>query len=183
MNTNLDPAHSAVLLVDWQARLCPAMPPAILEANTRNAGHFLTLAGRLGMPVITSEQYPKGLGHTIEPLAALLDGPAHPKTMFSAMADEAIAAAVRATGRRSWIVLGMETHICVFQTVRGLVDAGFDVHVPRDAVVSRSKGNWRNGLQLIGAAGGLVTNTEAALFDLLGEARGEHFKLVSRLIR
>ena len=64
-----------------------------------------------------------------------------------------------------------------------LVDAGFDVHVPRDAVVSRSKGNWRNGLQLIGAAGGLVTNTEAALFDLLGEARGEDFKLVSRLIR
>lgn len=183
MNTRLDPAHSAVLLVDWQQRLTAAMPPAIAERNARNASHVLTLAGRLGLPVVATEQYPKGLGPTIEPLAELLDAPAHAKTMFGAMADQPTAAAVRATGRRTWIVLGMETHICVFQTVRGLVEAGFDVQVPQDAVLSRSEANWRSGLELIRAAGGLVTNTEAALFDLLGEGRGDDFKRVSRLIR
>lgn len=183
MNLDLSPDDCAVLLVDWQVRLAGAMPPAIAEANQKRAGHVLTLAGRLGLPVVVTEQYPKGLGHTVEPLAGLFDGAPHAKTTFSAMGDAAAAAAIRATGRRRWIVMGMETHVCVFQTARDMVGAGYDVHVPRDAVLSRSEGNWSNGLALIAAAGGLVTNTETVLFDLLGEAKGDDFKVVSRLIR
>jgi len=183
MNLRSRPEDSAVLLIDWQQRLTAAMPAAIAEANTRNASHLLTLAARLGLPVVATEQYPKGLGPTLEPLSALLDAPPHAKTVFSAMAADAAVEAIRATGRRSWIVLGMETHVCVFQTARDMVEAGFDVQVPQDAVLSRTAANWRNGLDLIGAAGGLVTNTETVLFDLLGEAKGDDFKAVSRLIR
>ena len=92
-------------------------------------------------------------------------------------------AAIEATGRRTFIVVGIEAHICVFQTVRDMVAAGYTVHVPGDAAISRSKANWRNGLELCARAGGIITNTETALFDLLEVGRGEVFKEVSRLIR
>lgn len=183
MNTELTPDDTAILLIDWQERLYGAMPPTVGEANTRNASHLLTLAGRLGLPVVATEQYPKGLGPTLAPLARLLEGPAIAKTTFSAMGHPPAADAIRAAGRRRWIVLGIEAHVCVFQTARDMVAAGYEVQVPRDAVLSRSEGNWRNGLELVRAAGGLVTNTETALFDLLGEAKGDDFKVVSRLIR
>lgn len=183
MNLDLKPEDSAILLIDWQVRLAGAMPPAVVERGQRNAGNLLTLAGRLGLPVVVTEQYPKGLGPTVEPLAGLFDGPAHAKTAFSALSDPAAAEAIKACGRRTWIVLGMEAHVCVFQSARDLVSAGFSVQVPEDAVVSRTKANWRSGLRLIGAAGALVTNTESVLFDLLGEGRGDDFKVVSRLIR
>lgn len=179
----LRPAETGVLVVDWQARLCAAMPDAVVEQNTRHAANILQLAATLALPVVATEQYPKGLGPTVEAIAAHLPDPAHAKTMFSALADPAAGAAIRAAGRRTWIVVGMEAHICVFQTARDLVAAGFAVHVPRDAVVSRTKGNWHNGLELARRAGAVVTNSETALFDLLGEGRGEAFKMVSRLIR
>ena len=183
MNIDLRPEDCAVLLIDWQVRLAGAMPEAISARNQKNVANILTLAGRLGLPVVVTEQYPQGLGSTVEPLTGLFEGPAHPKTIFSAMADPAAAAAIKATGRRSWIVLGIETHVCVFQTVRDMVAAGLEAHVPLDAVLSRSKANWRNGLELVRAAGGCITNTETVLFDLLGEAKGDDFKVISRLIR
>ncbi len=183
MNLALTPEDSAILLIDWQVRLAGAMPAEITARNQKNAANVLSTAGLLGLPVVVTEQYPRGLGHTVEPLAALFDGPAHPKTVFSAMGDTAAAAAIKASGRRTWIVLGMEAHVCVYQTVRALVADGLTAHVPLDAVLSRSKANWHNGLELIRAAGGVVTNTETVLFDLLGEAKGDAFKAVSRMIR
>lgn len=174
---------TAIVVVDWQTRLCAAMPDAVCAANTRNVTHLLTLAARMGLPVVATEQYPKGLGPTLEPVAALLPQPAIAKTAFSAMRDDAARAAIEATGRRTLIVVGIETHICVFQTVRDLVAAGYAVQVPGDAVASRAKGNWRSGLDLCARAGAVITNTEAALFDLLEVGRGPVFKEVSRLIR
>lgn len=183
MDTRLLPEDSGLLIIDWQARLCAAMPEAVIERSTKNVTHLMNLAEKLGLPVVMTEQYPKGLGSTIERVAALAPAPAHAKTMFSAWRDPAARAAIEGSGRRRWIVVGIEAHICVYQTARDLVDAGFAVHVPGDGVVSRTKHNWRNGLSLIAAAGGLITNTEAAMFDLLGEGRGEAFKMVSRAIR
>ena len=178
------PRHdTALLLIDWQERLCAAMPQAIVERNTRNVENLLTLAARLSLPVIATEQYPKGLGPTVAPLRDHLLAAPHAKTSFSALRDDAAAAALRATGRRVVLVAGMETHICVFQTVRDLVAAGYGVQVPADAVLSRTKANYRNGLDLLRAAGALITNAEAALFDLLGVGAREAFKEVSRLIR
>lgn len=174
---------TGILVVDWQTRLCDAMPDDVVAAGTRNVTNLLTLADRMDLPVVATEQYPKGLGSTIEPVAALLPRPALAKTAFSAMRDDAARAAIAATGRRTFIVVGIEAHICVFQTVRDLVAAGYTVQVPGDAVISRTAANWRNGLELCERAGGLITNTETALFDLLEVGRGEVFKEVSRLIR
>ena len=81
------------------------------------------------------------------------------------------------------VIVGMECHVCVFQTVRGLLDEGMRVQVPSDAVLSRTKANWRTGLRLMDDAGALVTSTETALFDLVKKAEGETFKALSRLVR
>lgn len=183
MQLELDAATTALLVVDWQERLCAAMPAEVVERNTRNLTHLLTLARRLEMPVLATEQYPQGLGPTTEAVRALLPGPAHPKTAFSVMRDAAAAAALRDAGRKTVVVAGVETHICVYQTVRDLVQAGFGVHVPADAVISRARGNWERGLELLRLCGAVVTSTEAVLFDLLKVGQGEAFKEVSKRIR
>lgn len=181
----LDPAHTGLLVVDYQVRLCAAMPPEVVDRHAEQVGHLLFLAGALGLPVVVTEQYPKGLGPTLPALAEALPAgtPVLAKSRFSAWGDAEVQAALKATGRTQWIVCGMETHICVFQTVRDLCAAGFAVQVPADAVVSRSRANWQVGLGLAAAAGAVITATEAALFDLLGEGQGETFKAISRRIK
>ena len=183
MQLELIPQTSVLLVIDWQERLCAAMPPEVVAQNTRNVTHLLTLAARLEIPAVTTEQYPQGLGASVEAVRALLPRPALPKVSFSAVRDAGAAAALRETGRTNVVVTGMETHICVYQTVRDLVGAGYGVHVPADAVVSRSKGNWRQGLELLRSAGAVITTTETVLFDLLKVGQGEAFKEVSRRIR
>lgn len=183
MKLTLLPEDTAIIVVDWQERLVAAMPSAVADRHAENVTHLLTLAARLGLPVVATEQYPRGLGATVPAIAALLPAAAHAKTAFSGWSEPEIAAAIRATGRRRLVVVGMETHICVFQTVRDLVAAGYAVQVPVDGVVSRSKSNHRVGLELCRLAGAVVTSTEAALFDLLRVGQGEAFKEISRRIR
>lgn len=183
MDTRLLPEDTGLVVIDWQVRLCAAMPEAVVERHTRNVTHLLKLAAALGLPVVATEQYPRGLGPTTDPVAEHLAGPTLAKTKFSAWRDPAARAAIEATGRRRWVVVGIETHVCVYQTVRDMVAAGHAVHVPADAAISRAKANWQSGLALCAAAGALVSNTETVLFDLLGEGRGDAFKMVSRLIR
>lgn len=183
MQLELIPQTTALLVIDWQERLCAAMPPDVVEKHTRNVTHLLTLAARLDVPVVATEQYPQGLGPSVEAVRTLLPCPALPKVSFSAVRDAAAAAALRETGRSAVVVVGMETHICVYQTVRDLVGAGYAVHIPADAVVSRSRGNWAYGLELARSAGAVVTTTETVLFDLLKVGQGEAFKEVSRRIR
>jgi nicotinamidase-related amidase len=177
----LDPQNTLILIVDVQSRLGAAMPPERYAALVKNASHFLAVAEPLEMPVITTEQYPTGLGPTNPRLA--LPAPAFAKRAFSAWWDEAVRAAIQATGRRSVILLGMETHICVYQTARDLAASGLDVHVMADGVASRTEANRQIGLDLMRAAGCTISSTETALFDLLGKAGGPVFKQVSRLIR
>jgi nicotinamidase-related amidase len=102
---------------------------------------------------------------------------------FSAWRAPEVRAALEAAGRTQIVLVGMETHICVYQTARDLVGAGYAVHVPIDAVASRTSANVGAGLDLLRSAGVQTTCTEAVLFDLLKEGRGEAFKEVSRRIR
>jgi len=185
MSFELNPPETVLLVIDFQERLCAAMPGKVGERHATNVTHLATLAARMDLPVVATEQYPRGLGPTIEVVrGALPEGAAPlPKTMFSALRDPAIAAALRATGRKSVVVVGMETHVCVYQSARDLVSAGYRVQVPTDAVVSRTKANWRTGLELLSGSGAVLTSTEAILFDLLKEGRGDVFKEVSRRIR
>lgn len=180
---SLDRRDAVVLLVDVQERLSRAMPEDALAQVTRNADVLLRAAARLGLPVVASEQYPKGLGHTLPALRALLPGPPIEKLEFSCAGSEALAAALAREGRQQVVVVGMESHVCVFQTVRDLCRAGYFAFVPQDAVCSRADSNRQLGLRLMEKAGATITSTETVLFDLLRQAGTPEFKELSALIK
>lgn len=174
--------RSLILVVDVQERLAAAMPPDSL-ARVEKYGRALARTGReLKIPVLATEQYRKGLGPTVK---AILDEVPLPieKMTFSCAGDEGFLGALAATGRRQIVVAGMETHVCVFQTVRDLVERGFEVHVCADAVASRTEEHRRVGLDLCRQAGAVVTTAETAIFDLLGRAGTPEFKAVAPLLK
>lgn len=177
--------EALVLCVDVQERLAAAMEPGLYGRVIRNGVNLLKGAGILGVPVLVSEQYKKGLLDTVpELVGALPEGTRRfEKLEFSAFANAELARAIVETGRSQIIVFGMEAHICVFQTVRDLCHAGFKVHVPHDAVISRDPENMRVGLVLAERAGAVVSATETLLFDLLHRAGTPEFKAVSALVK
>jgi nicotinamidase-related amidase len=131
----------------------------------------------LEVPRIVSEQYPKGLGHTA-PEVGLQDEPVVEKSVFSAARAEGF----DLEGRTQAIVCGIETHVCVSQTVLDLLDRGIEVHVPADAVGSRHALDYERGLERLERAGAVVSTVESVLFELLGRAGTPQFKEVQKLI-
>jgi isochorismate hydrolase len=193
----LSRARVALLVVDIQDRLVQAMPPEIAAQVIKHTEILIGAAARLGLPIVVSQQYPKGLGPTVAPveqaLAAAIDAGADvfrlDKLTFSAAATpefEALPPARKlgaVMAREQWVVCGMETHICIYQTARDLVGPANAVHVVADAVCSRTKANWKIGLELVRGAGAQVTSTEAVVFDLLAEAGTDEFKALARTIK
>jgi nicotinamidase-related amidase len=189
MDVSLAPARAALLVVDVQDKLAAVMPPDAMTALVRNVGILVEAARRFAIPVVVSEQYPRGLGKTVAGIEEALAGlPAEQlyrfdKLEFSVCAAPGFAPVeARLDGRDQWIVTGMEAHICVYQSARALRAGGAAVHVVRDAVVSRAPQNREIGLGLVERAGALVTSTETVVFDLLQRAGGDDFKALSRLI-
>jgi len=191
-------SRAALLVIDIQERLVPAMPPEVAAQVIKNTTILVAAAARFGIPIIVSQQYPKGLGQTVPELVAALTAAESDhgaavyrfdKVCFSAAASEAFQALPPAEKigammtREQWIVCGMETHVCVYQTVRELVGPACAVHVVSDAVASRTKANWRLGLELAREVGAGLTSTEVVVFDLLGQAGTEEFKTLSKMIR
>jgi nicotinamidase-related amidase len=181
-SVRLDRARTVVLVVDVQERLCPAMPPGDLARLVKYTKALLGAARALELPVLATEQYPKGLGHTLPELRELLPPPLQ-KLHFSCGADPGFAAALAATGRRQVVMAGMETHVCVFQTARDLAEAGYEVFVCADAVASRTDEHRQVGLTLCHEAGATVTTAETAIFDLLHQCATPEFKAVAPLVR
>jgi len=143
-------------------------------------------ARELGLPLLVTEQYPKGIGPTVAPLREKLTAAPLDKLEFS-VAQNLRAAAVlqgwRHAGRDTVLVAGIEAHVCVWQTVADLRAAGWNVHVAADATSSRTVENWNTAKGLWQAAGATVTSTEAALFDLVRGAHHPQFKAISKLIK
>jgi len=182
----LDPAKAALLVVDVQDRLWPVMDAAGRDRVMQNLHILIETARRLRLPAVWSEQYPKGLGTTVPELASALtslDAQRLEKVDFSCAAAPGFAAIAENVGRSQWIVAGIEAHVCVYQTARDLAAAGATVHVPADAVTSRSAANRAVGLDLMSRAGAVVTSTEVVVFDLLQRAGSEDFRALSKLIR
>jgi nicotinamidase-related amidase len=181
--------RAALLVVDIQERLSAAMPADVLAQVVRNTAVLIESASRLGLPIVVSQQYPKGLGATVpaieDALRAVQGAPLHrfDKMVFSAANCDEFAALAPTLKRDQWIVTGMEAHVCVYQTARGLVERGYQAHVVADAICSRSKANWKIGRKLVGEVGGVLTSTEVVVFDLLGRAGTDEFKALSRLIK
>lgn len=181
---DLDAKTTQLLVIDVQERLAPAMNAEHYGAMTANLGRLGAAMKILEVPVVVSEQYPKGLGSTVPPVASAFEGITPiAKTTFSCVQNDDLRVALADTGRKRVVVAGMETHICVFQTVRDLASAGYDVHVLADGVASRTAENRAIGLNLCERAGAVVTCTETVLFDLLGAAGSDEFKAISKLVK
>lgn len=182
----LDPKSTLVVVVDVQEKLAVAMPPEQIESVKRAARILLEGARLLGAGVLATEQYPKGLGHTLPEVQQLLEAqgvrPVE-KLDFSACDAGGFMERVTASGAKAAVVLGMETHVCVYQTVRDLVAAGIDTYVVIDGVASRRDDHRQVGLGLCETAGAVRTTAESVVFDWLGKASGDEFKQISKLVR
>ena len=187
MITPLSRKRAALIVVDIQDRLLPAMPADTVADMMRNSAILITAADQLGLPIVVSQQYPKGLGGTARPiedaLAKVRGVHRFDKLEFSAAAAPAFAALAPGLGRDQWLVCGMETHVCVYQTARDLVARGWAVHVCADAVSSRTPANREIGLGLMARAGAVITSTEVCVFDLLGRAGSDEFRALSKVIK
>lgn len=175
--------NSVLVVIDVQEKLCRAMDEKVLHQLVTNAGILMNAAAELNIPVIATEQYVKGLGETLSELKHRFTAPALEKMTFSSCGDPAFMEELAALGKKQVIIVGMECHVCVLQTVIELLDAGYNVHLVRDAVMSRRKDNWLVGLETSRDAGAVITSTEAALFQLLKVAGTDEFKKLSKLVR
>jgi nicotinamidase-related amidase len=176
---------SVLVIVDLQERLAAAMPPAVLAVVIRNVRILLQAAALLDIPALVTEQYPKGLGPTIPPVAKLLPSaaPRFEKTCFSCAAAAPFTDALERTGRPQVILAGMEAHVCVLQSALELQPLCAAVFVVEDACCSRNPAHHANAIDRLRAAGVSVTNTESLVFEWLRDARHEHFKAISALLR
>ena len=178
-----DVTLSQFVIIDVQSRLASVMPTDGLQTVVKNCAILLQTANMLDVPIVLTEQYPQGLGHTVPELSALVPE-VHPieKMVFSCAAEPRFNRQL--TRDRSQIILaGMETHICVAQTALDLAAAGKQVFVVEDAVISRNPANKTNAIARMRDAGCIITNTESVAFEWLGAAGDDAFKAVSKLIR
>jgi len=173
---------AVLLIVDIQEKLAVIMKEK--DKVVKNCQHLIELAKMLTIPIVLTEQYPKGLGRTVPELqVAVPDYRPIEKTAFNCCGEPAFLTEIRKLGKKQIIVTGMETHICVLQTTVGLLQDGLAVHVVQDAICSRTQENWKTGIAFMRDAGAVVTCTETALFQLLKVAGTEEFKKISQRIK
>jgi nicotinamidase-related amidase len=182
----LDAKHSHLVVVDLQERLMPAIHDG--ESVLKNARILLAAAARLGVPVTVTEQYPKGLGNTVQPVQEALPPEAVvlAKTAFSAARDAGIAERVttlRSAGRDQLVVCGTEAHICVLQSALEFRRMGVEVFVAADAVSSRSPQSVAAACARLLHAGCHWVTTEMVAFEWLGEAATDDFRALAPLFR
>ncbi|MBE0431669.1 MAG: hydrolase [Dehalococcoidia bacterium] len=138
----------------------------------------------LGIPIIVTEQYPQGLGATVREVSQLLvNVDPVPKLSFSCCGDESFVSRLQALGPRQVLVSGIESHVCVHQSVSDLIGSGYEVQVVTDAVSSRTPENRMTGFNLMSGNGAALTSTETVLFELLKIAKGPEFKAISKIVK
>ena len=171
---------TALLVVDVQERLAPAISGH--QRVVWNVGRLIDGAKVLGLPVVATEQYPKGLGPTVRVLAERL-GKIPSKLTFSCGGCPEIFRDLQDRGFHKLLVCGIEAHVCVQQTVLDLLAGGWRIYVAADAVGSRFEIDCRTALARMDSAGATLTTTEAALFEWCQTAGRPEFKQISRLVR
>jgi nicotinamidase-related amidase len=178
----LDPDDALFLLIDLQEKFLPTISE--VDRVVRRSAILARTAGLLGLPVVVTEQYPRGLGPTVAELREALP-PHRPieKTAFSAYAVPAVREALATAGRRSILVAGIETHVCVLQTTLELLADGYRVWLVADALGSRSPDDRELALRQLVHAGATVTSTDSVLFQLMKDAKHPKFREVQALIK
>ncbi len=173
----LEAEHCALVVVDIQEKLLP--PIFEKERMVKNSQLLIRLARILKIPTLATTQYVKGLGPIIPEIASLLDGvqPIN-KLEFGCFNNSEFCSAVKELprGRNTLLVCGMESHICVTQTVIGALNQGYIVHIAADAISSRTEQNWKIGLKRMRQAGAVISSTEMALYELMRASGTATFK-------
>lgn len=179
----LDSAHTALIVIDIQEAFRNVIPD--FERLARRAATAIRGFQILGLPVLVTEQYPKGMGRTAAEIVEVLppDFRYIEKTAFSSCGASAVEDALRSAGVSQVVLCGLETHVCVNQTAHDLLDRGFQVHLLTDAVASRHRRNKKAGLSKMFSSGVVASSIEMALFELMRDATHEKFKDIQRLVK
>ena len=169
------------VLVDVQ----DAFKPVIYEFDrvVENSNKLLKGAEILGVKVIATEQYPKGLGKTVKAIYLPKGVEPIPKVCFSCLGSSEFMARLEKTKAKSVVLFGIEAHICLLKTALDALEKGFEVHVVEDAISSRTKKNNKIGLERMKQAGAFIASTEMVLFQLMEKAGSEEFKEISKLVK
>ena len=179
----LDREKTVLLVVDVQEKLVPTLPQQVYCRTLANIRFLTDSARQLGVPVVVTEQYPKGLGHTVPELQAVGDEKTVEKVSFSCCGEPSFLEHLQELKRPQVLVTGMEAHVCVYQTVLGLLGRGLEPHLVRDAVIARGKVDYLNALELARAAGAVVTTAETAVFQLMRSSAIPEFRAISALLK
>jgi hypothetical protein len=173
-----------LMVVDIQERLHASMEDQLKEPYVKNGVILIETAKACQIPIVVSEQYPKGLGSTIADVAGHLEGiPRHEKLFFSCYRDEGIRRSIKSTGRKTAVIIGIETHVCVMQTAMDLLDDDYRVVIAGDAVCSRRAHDRVTSIDAMARFGVLIYPTETIAFMFMEKAGTDLFKKLSGLFK
>ena len=176
--------EAVLIIVDVQDLLIKQMDQEVRENVIRNIRTLITFAKKMSIPILMTEQYPKGLGKTVPEIKMELDFilPIE-KISFSCCGAETFNGQLHPWARKQVILTGIETQVCVLQTAHDLIQKGYEVHVVADAICSRKKLDWEIGLRWMEKRGAMISTTETIAFQLLKEAGTEEFRELSKLLK
>ena len=177
----LDTKNTLFVLVDVQEAFKPVIHK--FDKVVENSNKLLKGAEILGVPLIATEQYPKGLGKTVESIELPAETKPIEKNCFSCFESKEFAKAVEETGTKSLVVFGIEAHVCVLNTVLDALEKGIEVHVVEDAISSRTTENKRIAIERMRQSEAFIASTEMVLFQLMKDADSQKFKEISKLIK
>jgi isochorismate hydrolase len=182
--SRLEREKTVLVVVDVQDVLMKKMDQEVAEKVIRNIRTLLIFARKMAIPILMTEQYPKGLGQTVSEIKMELESivPVE-KVSFSCCGVETFNEKLDQTGRKQVILTGIETHVCVLQTAYDLIQKGYEVHGVADAICSRRKLDWKIGLRWMEKRGAMISTTEIIAFQLLKEAGTEEFRGLSKLLK
>lgn len=174
---------TGLMIVDVQEKLLPLVERS--EEIIVGMQLMIEAAKLIGLPIVVTEQYPKGLGKTVGPIKSMLpdDQLYIAKTAFSGWQEPAVREHVRDLGRPQWLLVGIETHVCVLQTARDMQAAGMDVAVINDAVSSRSIFDFSSAIAELRDLGVRLPSVETMIFELVADSTHQQFKAISRLLK
>jgi nicotinamidase-related amidase len=179
-----DSSRAVLVLIDFQVKLLGTMPKDVQESVVNSTSRLVLGAKELNIPILATEQYPKGLGPTIDGIKELApDIKPFPKLTFSCYRDHEFRKALELADVRDVILCGMEAHLCVLPTALELLEDEYNVFVAADAICSRTKLNWKLSLEIMREAGATIGTTEMFLYQMVEEAGTERFKNIARILK
>lgn len=182
MKTQFTRDQAVLLVIDAQAKLAPHIHG--IETLVANTIRMVRAARLLGLPILLTEQYPEGIGPTIAEIKdELPDVAAIAKRTFSCWREPVFTKQLEALNRHQAIIVGIETHVCIYQTGADLQRAGFQTQVISDAVSSRTEANKAIGLRRLAAAGAEISSVESCLFELLETSACAEFKQALGIVK